>query len=123
MPALWQMAPRKSFFKWYLRHDSKVLLCVSPQRQPLVMPVKHSLVGVLHEQGGPGRVPMQGNVIGAEGMPQDVTVLGEASLLEGSLLLPIVDRSADILFMHHVFGRLDPCPDGLGQPLQDLALT
>ena len=87
------------------------------------MPAKHGLFGVLHEQGRPGCFPMQSDVIRAEEMPQDFTVLGEASLLEGSLLLPIVDRSADILFMHHVFGRLDPCPDGLGQPLQDLELA
>ncbi len=66
---------------------------------------------------------MQRDVIGAEGMPEDVAVLGQASLLKGRLLLPIVDRAADMPVMSHVVGRLDPCPDGLGQTLQNLALA
>lgn len=66
---------------------------------------------------------MQGDVIGAEGMPEYVAVLSQASLLEGRLLLPIVDRPADIPVVAHVVGRLDPCPDGLGQSLQDLPLA
>lgn len=66
---------------------------------------------------------MQGQVIRAERMPEDVAVLGGSSLIESRLLLTIVDKSADMRVMPHVVGRLDSCPDGLGQPLQDLALA
>ena len=87
------------------------------------MPVKHSLVGVLHEQGRLGCVLVKGYVIGTEGMPEDITVLGQAGLLEGRLLLPIVDGPADMPVVAHIVGCLDPCPDGLGQSLQDLPLA
>ena len=74
---------------------------------------KHGLVGMLYEQGPPGCVYMQGDVVGAETTPDDVAFLGQASLLEGRLLLPIVDRPADMPVVAHVAGRLDPCPDGI----------
>ena len=41
-------------------------------------------------------------------MPQDVAVLGQSSLLKGRLLLPIIDRAADMPVMPHVVGRIDP---------------
>ena len=87
------------------------------------MPVKHSLVGVLHKQGRLGRVLVKGYVIRTERMPQDVTELAQSSLLEGLLLLPIVDRPANLPVVAHIIGRLDPCPQVLGEPLQNLALS
>lgn len=87
------------------------------------MPVKHSLVGVLHEQGRLGCVLVKGDVIRTEGMPQDVAEFAQAGLLKGLLLLPIVDRPADLPVVAHGIGRLDPCPQVLGEPLQDLTLS
>ncbi len=40
-------------------------------------------------------------------MPEDVAALGQASLLEGGLLLPITDKSADIPIADHFVGLLD----------------
>ena len=56
-------------------------------------------------------------------MPQDVAELTQPSLLEGLLLLPVVDRPADLPVVAHGIGRLDPCPQVLREPLQDLALS
>ena len=87
------------------------------------MPIKHSLVGVLHKQSRLGRVLVRGDVVGAEGMPQDVTELSQTSLLEGLLLLPIVNRAADLPVMALGIGHPDPCPQVLREPLQNLALA
>ena len=77
------------------------------------MPVKHGLVCMLHEQGRPGRVPMQGDVIRTEGMPEDVAVLGQAGLPKGRLLLPIVNWAANLPVVIHLICGFDQCRDGL----------
>lgn len=81
------------------------------------MPVKHSLVGVLHEQGRLCRILMKSDVVRAEGMPQDIAEFAEPCLLEGLLLLPLVGRPADFLVMAHSIGRPNPCPQVLMEPL------
>ena len=56
-------------------------------------------------------------------MPQDVAEFAQAGLLEGLLLLPIVDRAADLPVVALGIGRPDPCPQVLREPLQDLTLS
>ena len=56
-------------------------------------------------------------------MPQDVAEFAQAGPLEGLLLLSIVDRPADLPVVAHGIGSLNPCPQVLGEPLQDLALS
>ncbi len=51
------------------RQNIEKLLGVCPKGQALVMPVKHSMVGVLHEQGRLCCILVKGDVVGAEGMP------------------------------------------------------
>ena len=87
------------------------------------MPIKHSLVGMLHEQGRLGRALVKGDVVGAEGMPQDVTELAQPSLVEGLLLLPIVNRAADLPFMALGSAALIHAHRFSGRTLQNLALA
>ena len=55
-------------------------------------------------------------------MPQHVAELTQPCPLERSLLLPIIDRPADLPIVAHGVGCLDPSPEILRETLQDLTL-
>ena len=55
-------------------------------------------------------------------MPEYIAELAQPSLLERGLLLPVIDRPADLPLMAHGIRSLNPSPEILRETLQDLTL-
>ena len=56
-------------------------------------------------------------------MPEHVAEFTQPCPLERRLLLPIIDRPADLQVVAHGVGCLDPSPEILWETLQDLTLS